>query len=147
MPPIVNSIEISSPPEEVFAYVTDPARLPEWQQSVVSARAEGPAGVGSKVVVTRKVGRMERSMTAQVAELSPPSRWRIQGLDGPIRGDVDGSIEPVREGEASRVTIALDLRGYGIGKLLLPLFVRRQAESEMPTNMKNLKERLESKPP
>jgi hypothetical protein len=36
------------------------------------------------------------------------------------------------------------LRGYGIGKLLLPLFVRRQAETEMPRNLEQLKKNLES---
>jgi uncharacterized protein YndB with AHSA1/START domain len=30
MAPIVNSVEISRPPEDVFAYVTDPTHLPEW---------------------------------------------------------------------------------------------------------------------
>jgi uncharacterized protein YndB with AHSA1/START domain len=56
MEPIVNSVEISRRPEEVFAYVTDPSRLAEWQTSVVSARADGPTAVGCKVVVTRKSG-------------------------------------------------------------------------------------------
>ena len=44
----------------------------------------------------------------------------------------------------SRVTIELDLEGHGIGKLLLPLVVNRQAKREMPENMQRLKERLES---
>ena len=65
-------------------------------------------------------------------------------LDGPIRGNANGTIEPLGDGERSRTTTALDLKGYGIGKVLLPLFVRRQAESEMPRNMENLKRNLES---
>jgi hypothetical protein len=40
MAAIVESIEISRRPEDVFAYVTDPSRLPEWQESVVSVRRE-----------------------------------------------------------------------------------------------------------
>jgi hypothetical protein len=42
------------------------------------------------------------------------------------------------------VTIELDFEGHGIGKLLVPLVVRRQARAEMPTNMRSLKERLEA---
>jgi hypothetical protein len=42
------------------------------------------------------------------------------------------------------VTIELDFEGHGIGKLLVPLVVRRQAQREMPRNMRSLKERLES---
>jgi hypothetical protein len=36
------------------------------------------------------------------------------------------------------------LEGHGIGELLVPLVVRRQALKELPTNLQNLKERLES---
>jgi uncharacterized protein YndB with AHSA1/START domain len=58
MASIVESVEISRRPEDVFSYVTDPSRLPEWKESVVSVRQEsdGPVAVGSRVVVTRRVG-------------------------------------------------------------------------------------------
>ena len=146
MAPIVSSIEIARPPEEVFSYVTDPLRLAEWQESVVSTRMEGsgPAGVGSRVVVVRRIGRRERTMTSELAELNPPRSWAVRGVDGPVRGDVKGTIEPIDGGARSRVTIELDLRGHGIGKLLVPLVVRPQARKEMPRNVRNLKERLES---
>ena len=58
MAPVVASAEISKSPAVVFAYVTDPTRLHEWQESVV--RSEGsdtPVRVGTKAQVTRRVGR------------------------------------------------------------------------------------------
>jgi len=42
------------------------------------------------------------------------------------------------------VTIEVDFTGHGIGKLLVALIVPRQAASEMPQNMKRLKQRLEA---
>ena len=146
MAPIVSSIEIARPPEEVFSYVTDPSRLAEWQESVVSTRIEGsgPPGVGSRVVVTRGIGRGERAMTSEMTELSPSRSWGVRGVDGPVRGNVKGTIDPLDDSARSRVTIELDLQGHGLGKLLVPLVVRRQAQREMPTNLRNLKERLES---
>jgi uncharacterized protein YndB with AHSA1/START domain len=144
--PIMSSVEISRRPEDVFAYVTDPSHLPDWQESVVSVRGEAPYTVGSTVVVTRRVGRMEREVTSKLGELTPPSAWAVRGIDGPIRGDVKGTVEPLGDGERSKVTIALDLEGHGIGKLLLPLVVRRQVEAEMPRNMQKLKEQLELGP-
>jgi uncharacterized protein YndB with AHSA1/START domain len=142
----MSSVEISRRPEDVFAYVTDPSHLPDWQESVVSVRGEAPYTVGSTVVVTRRVGRMEREVTSKLGELTPPSAWAVRGIDGPIRGDVKGTVEPLGDGERSKVTIALDLEGHGIGKLLLPLVVRRQVEAEMPRNMQKLKEQLELGP-
>ena len=146
MAPIVESIEISRRPEDVFSYVTDPSRVSEWQESVVSVRREGDAAlaVGSRVVVTRRVGRRELAMTTELTELNPPSSWAVRGIDGPIRGIVEGTIEPLGDGDRSRVTIALDFEAHGIGKLLVPLVVRRQARTEMPRNQQKLKERLES---
>ena len=145
MAAIVESIEIFRRPEDVFSYVTDPSRLPEWQESVVSVRRQddAPLTVGSRVVVTRRVGRREWPMTAQVSELNPPRSWRVRGVDGPVRGNVKGTVEPLGDGERSRVTIALDFEARGIGKLLVPLIVRRQARAEMPKNLKKLKELLE----
>ncbi|HZC52877.1 MAG TPA: hypothetical protein VE441_10310 [Mycobacterium sp.] len=52
-------------------------------------------------------------------------------------------IEPLADHEASRVTITLDLEGHGIGKLLVPLSVRRQAGKQLPINERNLKTLLE----
>jgi uncharacterized protein YndB with AHSA1/START domain len=146
MAPIVSSIEIARPPDEVFAYLMDPSRQAEWQESLVSARAEGPGPptVGSKLITTRKVGRGERTMTMELTDINEPRSWAARGIDGPIRAIVYGAVEPLDDGARSRVRIELDFEGHGIGKLLVPLVVRRQAQREMPRNMLSLKERLES---
>lgn len=38
MAPFVSSIEIARPPDEVFAYVTDPSTFSEWQAGVDAAQ-------------------------------------------------------------------------------------------------------------
>lgn len=146
MASIVSNIEIAGPQNEVFSYVTDPSRFPEWQQGVVTGYMEGAGtpGVGSRCTTTRRVGGAERAVTSEVTEISPPSRWAVHGVDGPIRAIVNVAVEPLDGSARSRVTIALDFEGHGIGKLLVPLVVHRQAAKEMPKNLQNLKERLES---
>jgi uncharacterized protein YndB with AHSA1/START domain len=144
MTSIVASTEISRNPDDVFAYVTDPTRLPEWQESVIKAESsQTPARIGTRARVTRRVGRRELTQSAELAELAPPTRWVVRGLDGPVRGNVTGRIEPLEDGTRSHVTIELELEGHGIGKLLLPLFVQRKAQAEMPRNLRRLKEQLE----
>jgi uncharacterized protein YndB with AHSA1/START domain len=146
MPPIAASIEIGRPPEDVFAYVTDPSHLHEWQGGVVRAEriGEGPVVVGTRAVVTRRIGRRELNMTVEIAELDPPRSFAVRSLDGPVRGENRGAIEPLDDGRRSRVTYELDLRGHGIGRLLVPLIAKRQARRGTPRNMEKLKERLES---
>jgi hypothetical protein len=53
-----------------------------------------------------------------------------------------GTIQPLADGECSRVTIVLDFEAHGIGKLLVPL-LRRQARKQLPKNEQRLKEMLE----
>jgi uncharacterized protein YndB with AHSA1/START domain len=146
MAPITESIEIARRPEDVFAYVTDPSHVPDWQDSVVrvSREGSGPVGDGTRVVVTRRVGRREMAMTVELSDLHPPTSWTVRGVDGPVRGMVKGTIDSLQDGQASRVTMVLDFEGHGFGKLLVPLVVRRQAASEMPKNQQKLKQLLES---
>jgi uncharacterized protein YndB with AHSA1/START domain len=144
MAPIVSSIEIARPPEEVFAYATDPARFGEWQDDVVGVRVEGggPPGVGSRFTTVRRVGGAERTMTQEITEASAPRRWAARAVDGPVRPNATVTVEPLGDGAGSRVTFSLDFEGHGIGRPLLPM-IRRQAVKQAPRSYRKLKERLE----
>ena len=101
MAPIVHSVEISRRPDEVFAYVTDPSHFAEWQEAVVGANALGPEPPhqGSKVSLTRKVGRREQTMTAELTEFTPPRSYAFRVLDGPVRAFGKGRLEPGSDGD------------------------------------------------
>jgi len=146
MPAIVSTIDIDRPPDEVFRYATDPSRFAEWQHDVVSVRlAEGqPARVGSRFTTTRRIGRGERTMTQEITRISPPTSWAAHGVDGPIRPNATITVEPLDGNARSRVTIALDFEGHGVGVLLLPM-IRRMAAKGAPASYRNLKQRLESR--
>jgi uncharacterized protein YndB with AHSA1/START domain len=142
MPPIVSTIEIARPPDDVFAYATDPTRFSEWQVGVVRVHMEdgrAPA-VGSRFTTTRMIGGSERTMTQEITKLSPPWSWAARGVDGPLRPNATITVEPIDGG--TRVTFALDYEGHGIGVPLVPL-VRRQTQKAAPVNFRNLKQRLE----
>ena len=149
MPPIVTTAEIQRPAAEVFAYATDPARFPEWQKGVVDGHMDGPTSgsqapvVGAKCVTTRRIGGANRPSTSELVEIDPPRTWGVRGTDGPIRAAVDVLVEPLSD-TRSRLTISVDFTGQGIGKILVPLMVRREARKEMPENMAALKQRLEA---
>ena len=149
MPPIVTSAEIGRPAAEVFAYATDPTRFSEWQQGVVDGHMEGPASgslspaVGAKCVTTRRIGGANRPSTSELAHIDPPRTWGVRGIEGPIRAAVEVLVEPVT-GSRSRLTISVDFTGHGIGKILVPLMVRREARNEMPDNIAALKQRMEA---
>jgi uncharacterized protein YndB with AHSA1/START domain len=145
MAPIIASTEVARPAQEAFAYVIDPSTMSEWQQGCLRGHMDGaPVRVGSKCTTVRKIGGREREVITEITEYDPPRRWADRGVSGPIRAIVAVTVEPLADGSRSRVTIELDFSGHGIGRLLVPLIVRRQAASEMPENMKRLKQRLEA---
>jgi hypothetical protein len=148
MAPIVTSAEIDRPAAEVFAYATDPSRFSEWQQGVVNGHMDGASNgqapaVGDKCVTTRRIGGANRPSTSTLTHFDPPKSWGVQGIDGPIRAVVDVQVEPLGD-TRSRLTISVDFTGNGIGKILVPLMVRREARKEMPANMAALKRRVEA---
>ncbi len=140
-------IDIDRPAEQVYAFVTDPTRFPEWQQGVVSGgiKEAGPPAVGSHCQMVRRIGGADRPSISVLTKLEPPTSWAVRGIDGPIRALVDVTVQPIDE-TRSQVAIDVDFQGHGIGRILVPLLVRRQAAKEMPGNLARLKDRLEAQP-
>jgi uncharacterized protein YndB with AHSA1/START domain len=81
MSTITTTIEVNRPAEDVFAYVTDPARFAEWQQGVVSGHmhGEGPHVAGDRCITTRKIGGAERSVISEITDIDPPKTWGFGG--------------------------------------------------------------------
>lgn len=145
MAPVVSTIEVDQPPEEVFAYATDPTRFAEWQDDVLRVRLEGerPPAVGSRFATTRRIGPVEHTSTQEITALDPPTTWAADGVDGPLMPSASITVEPLDGGQRSLVTFSLDFHGRGAGKLLMPDVIRRMAGKAAPKSYRNLKERLE----
>jgi hypothetical protein len=145
MSPILTSTEVDRPAADVFVYATDPTRFSEWQKGVVDGHMDqaGTPQVGARCSTTRRIGGANRPATSQLTHIDPPKTWGVRGIDGPIRATVDLTVEPLTE-TRSRLTITVDFEGHGIGKILVPLLVRREAQKEMPANLAMLKQRLET---
>jgi hypothetical protein len=142
---VVTTVDVERPAADVFAYATDPTHFREWQAGVVEGHldsAHAPA-VGDTCHMTRRIGGANRASTSLLTHIDPPRAWGVRGIDGPIRATVDLTVEPLDD-TRSRLTIAVDFAGHGIGKVLVPLVVRGQARKEMPANLARLKGRLEA---
>jgi uncharacterized protein YndB with AHSA1/START domain len=138
MAPLVHTIEIARPPQEVFAVATDPLRFAEWQPDVVRVQLPDP----SRIATTRRMTGGERTIVQEITRNDPPNSWAARGIDGPIRPHATITVEPISGGAGSRVTFTLDFEGHGLGVPLVPV-VRRQAEKAAPISYANLKQLLE----
>jgi uncharacterized protein YndB with AHSA1/START domain len=134
--------EINRPVEEVFAYVTDPAKVPESNSIVLEAKAEqpGPLVVGSRIhMVVRLLGRRIEH-TAEVTEFEPNRKF-AQKADFPFPGGITISVEPTAAG--TRLTTRLVMEPGGFFKLAEPILgriLKKQFQAQADT----LKELLEA---
>ncbi len=145
MAPITTIVQVDRSADDVFAYATDPTRFSEWQQGVTGGHmeADGLPTVGTRCHTTRRIAGADRPSVSEVSHIDPPKTWGVRGIDGPIRAIVDLTVQPLTA-DTSQLTISVDFTGHGIGKILVPLMVRREAAKEMPTNLATLKRRLEN---
>lgn len=145
MASIVADVSIARSPEEVFSYVTDPARFSEWMDGVTYSRILGdePPVIGSRLFMTRRVGTFEMTAASEITRFDPPRHWAMRGLDGPVRADVCIEVEPLNDGPDAHVTIRIGLRTHGMGNTIIPM-ATRQISREMPKNCQNLKRLLEN---
>jgi len=137
-----DSIVISRPVAEVFAFTVDPEKEPLWQPSVRESRqiSEGPMGKGATVRnVTRLLGRnMESFWEVTEYEVNRKRGARSSSRSFPY-AFVD-IYEPVDGG--TKLTSYVQLEAVGIFKLVEPLvgFVVRRQLASILSNLKTLLE-------
>src|SRR3954454_1308807 len=85
------TVEIARPPDEVFAFVTDPAKLSVWQDAEeVQQLTEGPVQAGTRFREVHKVIGRRRVELTEVVECDPGRVFHIRVVEGP---PVDGHWE------------------------------------------------------
>jgi uncharacterized protein YndB with AHSA1/START domain len=135
-------VDIDRAPEDVFAVLTDIARLPEWQNSAISAEAEGPLGTGTRIRETRRLMGREFHVVHEVTAYDPPHRFDLESVEGPLPLTVRHTLEPSGGGTH------LEVVGEGNPKGMLRFAaggIAKTAEMEFRRDFERLKELLESR--
>jgi uncharacterized protein YndB with AHSA1/START domain len=137
--------EVERPPPEVFAFATDPERLPEWQTNTVSAvpLEDGPLRVGSRLrEVHRGPGGKELESLVEVSELDPDRRFGLKMIEGPL--PVDGRLRFEPKGAGTRIAFTVQARPSGAMRLAQPL-LRLALKRQFKQHCAELKRALESR--
>ena len=110
---IEQSFSVGRPPDEVFAYMTEPANLASWQPSKVSVEplTDGPPRKGYRLKERTKVGLRQWDQVVEFTEFEPGRALTTHIVEGstPVDGrwtfEDDGSggtrMHFVAEGELS----------------------------------------------
>ena len=137
-----SSVVIDRPPEEVFAYATDPAHTPEWQSSALETTVDGPVQAGAAGKELRKFLGRRMESTMRIEAFEPPRRFALQVTSGPVPFHVEQTVEP--EGTGSLVSVTIEGEPGGFFKLADPL-VERAVRRELEGNLATLKDILETR--
>lgn len=146
MPRAELSSHIERSPDEVFAFVSEPANNASWRSNVESTvwLDDGPMRIGRRGRQTARVLGRRMTVEAVIVEWDPPRsvRWRV--VQGPATVDSWYRVEP--EGTGSRVTGGAEGEMHGFfGRILNPLVapvMKRQARGYL----EKLKQILEQPP-
>ena len=113
---------VDAPPEELFAYLSDLANLPEWQPGIVSAEITSgdELGVGTTARVVRDLmgQRIEAPMTVTAYE--PPSRLAIRSEVSGVKATAELDLAPA-DGAATDLVFAMEIRGSFITSFMEPM--------------------------
>jgi uncharacterized protein YndB with AHSA1/START domain len=129
--------EIARTPTEVFAYVTDPTKLPTWQTTTVSSVQEGDAefGVGTKLrEIHRGPGGREMESLVEVSRYEPGNAFDLRMLEGPLLVDAELRFTEIPEG--TRVEFRAFGQPTGVLRLLQPMLkrtLRKQFAEDLET--------------
>ena len=135
------STEIKRPVAEVFSYMLDPAKVPEWNAIVEENRAsETPIRVGTRVTSrARFLGRKIDSVN-EVTELVQNQKY-VQKTDKPFAITLTNLFAAAAGG--TKVTTILEGEPGGFFKLGEPILVRI-AKKQFQAQLDTMKELLEA---
>lgn len=138
------SIVIHRPVDDVFEYMNDVSREPEWQPQLIEAE-QSPAGateVGSRRRYVSEFMGKQLVNTYVVKVYEPNTRLVVETTKDSV---LDATSEILWETvpEGTRVTMVLEGRPKGALRFVPASILESTFEKEVMTTLKRLKERLE----
>jgi uncharacterized protein YndB with AHSA1/START domain len=137
-------LSISRPREDVFDYVTDPAKLASWQTSktLVEPLTDGPSRLGTRIRErTKPPGAKEFEQIVEFTEFDRPSRLHVHIVEGPQPIDGTWTFTPDADGTRVHCVVEGDLRGPT--RFLEPI-VRRAIARQFRGYHEQLRKNLEN---
>ena len=141
MPSFSHSVDISKPPEEVFPWLLEEDKVPQWTSDLDAYDVHGPLGEGARVVQTLSIaGGLKLDL--EITRYDPPrgaeSRVRDQ------RHQAHHGYELAPNGGGTRLTQTLDAKAGGItARMLIPV-VQGRLEKKVTQDLERLKGVLEA---
>jgi uncharacterized protein YndB with AHSA1/START domain len=139
---IAQTFTVARPPQEVFAFMSDPDNLATWQtiKTSVTPLTDGPTRLGSRFREGNKVGPRTWDQVVEVTEFEPGRVFAVKVIEGP---ESSGRWVMAPDGAGARVDFEADFRAP---RLLAPLMGRMLAR-QFRGYHERLRRAVEAAPP
>jgi uncharacterized protein YndB with AHSA1/START domain len=138
MAAFTKTVTIPRPPEEVFPYLLEPDKVPQWTTRLEAYEVQGGAiGVGTRIRQALTVKGQRMDVELEITRYAPPgeaeSRFSLQGID------VTTEYRLVGNGGGTELTQQLEGRASGFkGRMLLPI-VQGPLEEKIGEDLERLR--------
>jgi uncharacterized membrane protein len=130
-------VTIARPVEDVFAYVSDPAHLPEWQESALAADwIERGKRFRERRTFLGRTAEVELEVTAYEQD----RRFDVKSVSGPVRFEIRHAFAATDEGTSLQLTAEAAVGG---ALRVAAAMAKKQAERQFRSDLERLKEVLE----
>ena len=143
---LTDSIMISRPSADVFAFVADMNNIPKWQSEVVTSKVitPGPTRVGTRFTEDVKMGPTRSTAACEVTEFSPGALMSFKAVSP--RMDYMGSITVEGVTGGTKLTMKGNAQMKGWWRLMEPL-MKSEFKSGIRKELETLKAVIERDKP
>ena len=135
-----HTVRIDRPLADVFGYLTDVEKAPEWQSSALEVSAEGEIGVGTRIREKRNLLGRRAESTFEVTEYEPGRKFSLRVLSGPLPFEVRHTLVP--DGEGTRLDWVAEADTSRFPKLAVRMMAGT-VERQFKADLERLKRVLE----
>jgi uncharacterized protein YndB with AHSA1/START domain len=136
MASFTHAVTIPRPPEEVFPWLLEADRVPQWTSSLERYEPEGAVGPGSRIHQTLEVSGQRFDVDMEVVRYEPPreaeTRFHTNGID------VQAAYALAPDGAGTRLTQSLEAKATSFSARLIVPVVQPRLERKLIGDLERL---------
>jgi carbon monoxide dehydrogenase subunit G len=137
MPSFSHSIDVPKPPADVFPYLLDADKVPQWTSDLSSYEPAGPLADGTEIKQVIAIGGSHITLNMTLHRYEPPTGAIVAFSTNGV--DIVNTYAVEANGSGSRVTQGLDAKASSFtARMLIPV-VQGRLEKKLTEDLERLR--------
>jgi uncharacterized protein YndB with AHSA1/START domain len=137
MATFTHSVSIPRPPQEVFPWLLEGDRVPQWTSDLERYEPEGAVGPGSKIHQRLEISGQTFDVAMEVVRYEPPreatTRFSTNGVE------VEATYALAPDGTGTRLTQSLEAKARSLSARLIVPVVQPRLERKLIGDLERLR--------